>query len=238
MFSAADQKLIELLAAHAAIAIENARLHERSRELSIVEERNRLARELHDSRHAAAVRRRAGRRVGARRCWSATAATAAVELRAGERARPRRDGGAARGRLRAAARVAGGRGAGDRAAQARRGAAAGVRAGRSSCASCDVPRLRARAGDAGAADRAGGARQRAAPLRRPSGSRSSSAAPTAARPDGHRRRLRLRSRRPRGARAAARADVDGGARDRARRDAARSPRRSARARPCGWRCPT
>jgi signal transduction histidine kinase len=48
-FSAADQKLIELLAAHAAIAIENARLHERSRELSIVEERNRLARELHDS---------------------------------------------------------------------------------------------------------------------------------------------------------------------------------------------
>jgi signal transduction histidine kinase len=48
-FSAEDQKLIELLAAHAAIAIENARLYERSRELSIVEERNRLARELHDS---------------------------------------------------------------------------------------------------------------------------------------------------------------------------------------------
>src|SRR3954454_22487667 len=49
MFSPADQKLIELLAAHAAIAIEKARLHERSRELSIIEERNRLARELHDS---------------------------------------------------------------------------------------------------------------------------------------------------------------------------------------------
>jgi signal transduction histidine kinase len=48
-FSAADEKLIVLLAAHAAIAIENARLYERSRELSIVEERNRLARELHDS---------------------------------------------------------------------------------------------------------------------------------------------------------------------------------------------
>jgi signal transduction histidine kinase len=48
-FSEADEKLIVLLAAHAAIAIENARLHERSRELSIVEERNRLARELHDS---------------------------------------------------------------------------------------------------------------------------------------------------------------------------------------------
>src|SRR5215207_1196309 len=48
-FSDADERLIRLLAAHAAIAIENARLHERSRELSIVEERNRLARELHDA---------------------------------------------------------------------------------------------------------------------------------------------------------------------------------------------
>ena len=37
------------LAAHAAVAIENVRLLERSRELSIVEERNRLALELHDS---------------------------------------------------------------------------------------------------------------------------------------------------------------------------------------------
>jgi len=48
-FTDADEGLIVLLAAHAAIAIENARLHERSRELSILEERNRLARELHDS---------------------------------------------------------------------------------------------------------------------------------------------------------------------------------------------
>jgi signal transduction histidine kinase len=48
-FDEADQRLIEMLAAHAAVAIENARLLERSRELSIVEERNRLARELHDS---------------------------------------------------------------------------------------------------------------------------------------------------------------------------------------------
>ncbi len=38
-----------LLAAHAAIAIENARLYEQSRELSVVAERNRLARDLHDS---------------------------------------------------------------------------------------------------------------------------------------------------------------------------------------------
>jgi signal transduction histidine kinase len=48
-FSEADEELIVMLAAHAAIAIENARLYERSRELSIVEERNRLARELHDA---------------------------------------------------------------------------------------------------------------------------------------------------------------------------------------------
>jgi signal transduction histidine kinase len=48
-FDEADQRVIEMLAAHAAVAIENARLLERSRELSIVEERNRLARELHDS---------------------------------------------------------------------------------------------------------------------------------------------------------------------------------------------
>ncbi|WP_335988829.1 GAF domain-containing sensor histidine kinase [Glycomyces sp. MUSA5-2] len=48
-FTEADTDLIELLASHAAIAITNARLYERSRELTVVEERNRLARELHDA---------------------------------------------------------------------------------------------------------------------------------------------------------------------------------------------
>jgi signal transduction histidine kinase len=48
-FTEQDQELIELLAPHAALAMENARLYERNRELSIAEERNRLARELHDS---------------------------------------------------------------------------------------------------------------------------------------------------------------------------------------------
>ena len=48
-FGAGDQELIELLAAHAAIALTNARLHEHSRELSIMSERNRLALELHDA---------------------------------------------------------------------------------------------------------------------------------------------------------------------------------------------
>ncbi|HEY2950672.1 MAG TPA: GAF domain-containing sensor histidine kinase [Micromonosporaceae bacterium] len=48
-FTADDEELLRLLAAHAAIALVNARLYERSRELSIVAERNRIARELHDA---------------------------------------------------------------------------------------------------------------------------------------------------------------------------------------------
>lgn len=47
-FDETDEELIELLGAHAAIAITNARLYERSRELSVLSERNRLALELHD----------------------------------------------------------------------------------------------------------------------------------------------------------------------------------------------
>ena len=163
-FSLDDQKVIELLAAHAAIAIENARLHERSRELSIVEERNRLARELHDS----VTQRLFGVALAAESASTLLErdrAGAANELRRVSRARARRDGGAARGRLRAAARVAGGRGAGDRPAQARRGAAAG---GRAADRALRLRRAQARRqpGDAGAADRAGGARQRRPPRRR------------------------------------------------------------------------
>lgn len=48
-FTAEDQRLVEVLAAHAAVAIDLARLLERSREASLAEERARLARELHDS---------------------------------------------------------------------------------------------------------------------------------------------------------------------------------------------
>lgn len=48
-FTEQDEDLVRLLAGHAALALVNARLYERSRELSIVEERNRIARELHDA---------------------------------------------------------------------------------------------------------------------------------------------------------------------------------------------
>ncbi|MFH8564163.1 GAF domain-containing sensor histidine kinase [Streptomyces sp. NPDC017988] len=48
-FTADDEELLSLLAQHAAIALSNARLYERSRELTIAEERSRLAHELHDA---------------------------------------------------------------------------------------------------------------------------------------------------------------------------------------------
>ncbi|MBC6459571.1 GAF domain-containing sensor histidine kinase [Actinomadura sp. HBU206391] len=48
-FTEDDEELLTLFAAHAAMALTNARLHERARELTVVEERNRLARELHDA---------------------------------------------------------------------------------------------------------------------------------------------------------------------------------------------
>ncbi|MFI6476220.1 GAF domain-containing sensor histidine kinase [Streptomyces sp. NPDC050516] len=48
-FTEDDEELLRLLAQHAAIALTNARLYERSRELTIAEERSRLAHELHDA---------------------------------------------------------------------------------------------------------------------------------------------------------------------------------------------
>jgi signal transduction histidine kinase len=48
-FTARDTELLALFAAHAAIALTNARLSERNRELSVLEERSRLARDLHDA---------------------------------------------------------------------------------------------------------------------------------------------------------------------------------------------
>ncbi|MFD7690409.1 GAF domain-containing sensor histidine kinase [Streptomyces sp. NPDC059781] len=48
-FTEDDEELLGILAQHAAIALTNARLYERSRELTIAEERSRLAHELHDA---------------------------------------------------------------------------------------------------------------------------------------------------------------------------------------------
>ena len=48
-FTERDLQILSLFAAHAAIALTNARLYERSRDLSVMQERARLARELHDA---------------------------------------------------------------------------------------------------------------------------------------------------------------------------------------------
>jgi signal transduction histidine kinase len=48
-FTEADEELVGVLAAHAAIALTHARLHARNRELTIAEERTRIAHDLHDA---------------------------------------------------------------------------------------------------------------------------------------------------------------------------------------------
>ncbi|MFJ6215884.1 GAF domain-containing sensor histidine kinase [Streptomyces sp. NPDC092296] len=48
-FTDHDEELVRILAAHAAIALTNARLYERSRELTLAGERARIAHELHDA---------------------------------------------------------------------------------------------------------------------------------------------------------------------------------------------
>jgi signal transduction histidine kinase len=48
-FSEDDLRLVEMFALHAAIAIENARLHEEIQRLAVVEERQRISQDLHDS---------------------------------------------------------------------------------------------------------------------------------------------------------------------------------------------
>ena len=48
-FTARDEEVLALFAAHAAIALTNARLYEQARQLSVLEERGRLARDLHDA---------------------------------------------------------------------------------------------------------------------------------------------------------------------------------------------
>lgn len=47
-FNETDQKLVEMLARHAANAIENARLHDQTQRIAVLEERDRFAQDLHD----------------------------------------------------------------------------------------------------------------------------------------------------------------------------------------------
>ncbi|MEU9991753.1 GAF domain-containing sensor histidine kinase [Streptomyces sp. NPDC048045] len=94
-FTEEDEELLAILAQHAAIALTNARLYERSRELTIAEERSRLAHELHDAvsqklfslrltaqAAAALVDRDPARAKGELHQVAALAAEAADELRA------------------------------------------------------------------------------------------------------------------------------------------------------------
>ncbi|MET8980322.1 GAF domain-containing sensor histidine kinase [Streptomyces sp. NPDC004539] len=94
-FTEEDMDLLAILAQHAAIALTNARLYERSRELTIAEERSRLAHELHDAvsqklfslrltaqAAAALVDRDPSRAKGELHQVAALAAEAADELRA------------------------------------------------------------------------------------------------------------------------------------------------------------
>lgn len=94
-FTEQDEELLSILAQHAAIALTNARLYERSRELTIAEERSRLAHELHDAvsqklfslrltaqAAAALVDRDPARAKGELQQVAALAAEAADELRA------------------------------------------------------------------------------------------------------------------------------------------------------------
>ena len=48
-FTERDEEILSMFATHAAIALTNARLYGRSRELSVMQERSRLARDLHDA---------------------------------------------------------------------------------------------------------------------------------------------------------------------------------------------
>ncbi len=224
-FTEEDERLIVLLAAHAAIAIENARLHERARELSIVEERNRLARELHDA-------------VTQQLFGVVLAAESAGELLA------RGDGAAgvevervqtlARAameelrsvvfELRPASMEADGLGTG--AAQARRRAAAGVGA-RARARRRHTAAARGRRVGRGVPDRAGGAAERAAPRGGREDRGPARRGRRAARAQRGRRRPRVRPRGGGAPRPAARADLDGGARGRAgrRADGVLRPRR-------------
>ena len=193
-FTERDERLVGLFAAHAAIALSNARLYERGRELSVLQERARLARELHDAvsqklfsvrakatAAAVLVERDPDRAVAEIRSVAELAGQAHAELRAviDGLAPPDLAAGGLAGSLRGYARLAG----------TSYGVAVRVVAG-------DLPAARRRAGGGGVPGRAGGAAQRAAPLRRRRGPGQPDRAPGPGDPGGGRRRPGLRGQGP------------------------------------------
>ncbi len=156
---------MSLFAAHAAIALTNARLYERGRELSVLQERARLARDLHDavSQKLFSVRAKAraaavlvgrdpARAVEEIGSVAELAGQAHAELRAviDGLAPPELAAGGLAGSVRGYAVLAG----------RTYGADVRVQAG-------ELPALGPAARDGDLPGRAGGDRQRAAPLRRP-----------------------------------------------------------------------
>ena len=195
-FTERDERLVSLFAAHAAIALTNARLYERGRELSVLQERARLARDLHDavSQKLFSVRAKAraaavlvdrdpARAIEEIGSVAELAGEAHAELRAviDGLAPPELAAGGLAGSVRAYALLAGAH------ARRRRRGARGRAAG-----------ARSAAGDGAVPGCAGSYRQCPPPLGCPAGHRS--AVPAAA--DGaardHRRRQRLRSAHPPG----------------------------------------
>ncbi len=196
-FTERDEEILSLFAAHAAIALTNARLYERSRELSILTERSRLARELHDAvtqkLFSIRARARAAAVLAAREpvdrarviaeieAVGQLGAQAHAELRAvidGLAPPDLRDGGLVPS-LRRYAELAG------------RGYGLPV-----TVEAADLPAPPRRPGGRAVPGRPGGAAQRAAALRRPHRPRPAGRHRAAGHPRGPRRRPRLR---PRGA---------------------------------------
>jgi signal transduction histidine kinase len=79
-FTERDEEILSLFATHAAIALTNARLYEQSRELTVLRERERLARDLHDAVSQKLFSIRAHARAAAVHAERGSAAEAAAGL--------------------------------------------------------------------------------------------------------------------------------------------------------------
>ena len=170
-FTARDEELLSLFAAHAAIALTNARLSERSRELSVLEERARLAGDLHDAVSQKLFSLRARARAAAVLA-DRDPARAAAEMEAVAQLGAEAHGRAAGGHRRAGPAGAGRGGPGRVAAPVRGAGRPGPR-GRRAVRGRRAAGAGRAAGGGAVPGRPGGAAQRAAARRRRARSRSS-----------------------------------------------------------------